>query len=130
MKIAAMTKDGKTISPIFDETCFYLVVTLEDDGIHDCQLRDTRGRSEFTLNTVDVRRTDHGNRTRQRADHNIAVEAIQDCQVVLCRGTQAGAYERLRARGIRLIVTDIVSIGDAVMAFLNGKMVNRAEHLL
>jgi hypothetical protein len=53
--------------------------------------------------------------------------AIADCQVLLCRGM--GVYESMQARGIRPVVTDIASIDEAVMAYLDGGSVDHVDRL-
>jgi predicted Fe-Mo cluster-binding NifX family protein len=55
--------------------------------------------------------------------------AIKDCEVLLCRGMGAGAYESMKQAGIRPIVTDIKSIDEAVQAYLAGQLVDHVERL-
>jgi predicted Fe-Mo cluster-binding NifX family protein len=40
-----------------------------------------------------------------------------------------GAYESMRARGIRPVVTDILSIDEAVMAYVEGRIVDQVGRL-
>ena len=40
-----------------------------------------------------------------------------------------GAYENMKARNIRPIITDIIDIEDAVMAYVNGQIVDHVEKL-
>jgi predicted Fe-Mo cluster-binding NifX family protein len=40
-----------------------------------------------------------------------------------------GAYESMKTRGIRPIVTDIASIDEAVIAYVEGKIVDQVERL-
>lgn len=40
-----------------------------------------------------------------------------------------GAYQSMLARGIKPIVTEIDSIEEAVMAYVNGTIVDRVERL-
>jgi predicted Fe-Mo cluster-binding NifX family protein len=40
-----------------------------------------------------------------------------------------GAYESMKMRGIRPIVTDIASIDEAVTAYVEGKIVDQVERL-
>ena len=56
-------------------------------------------------------------------------EAIADCEALLCRGMGMGAYESMKARGIRPVVTDITSIDEAVMAYVEGNIVDQVERL-
>jgi predicted Fe-Mo cluster-binding NifX family protein len=56
-------------------------------------------------------------------------EAIADCQALLCGGMGMGAYESMRARGIKPVVTDIASIDEAVRAYIEGRIVDQVERL-
>lgn len=40
-----------------------------------------------------------------------------------------GAYENMRSRSIKPIVTDIANIDEAVMAYVNGQIVDHVEKL-
>jgi predicted Fe-Mo cluster-binding NifX family protein len=56
-------------------------------------------------------------------------EAIAECEALLCGGMGAGAYQSMQARGIKPVVTDIASIDDAVMAYVEGRIVDRTDWL-
>jgi hypothetical protein len=40
-----------------------------------------------------------------------------------------GAYESMKVRGIRPVVTDIAIIDDAVLAYVEGSIVDQVERL-
>jgi predicted Fe-Mo cluster-binding NifX family protein len=61
--------------------------------------------------------------------HLQMAESIADCEALLCRGMGMGAYQSMRARGIRPVVTDIAAIDDAVMAYIEGNIVDQVERL-
>jgi predicted Fe-Mo cluster-binding NifX family protein len=56
-------------------------------------------------------------------------EAIADCAALLCGGMGAGAYESMRTRGIRPVVTDLTFIEDAVQEYVQGRIVDRVDRL-
>jgi predicted Fe-Mo cluster-binding NifX family protein len=56
-------------------------------------------------------------------------EAIDDCEALLCRGMGMGAYQSMQVRGIRPIVTDIADINEAVMAYVEGRIVDYTDRL-
>jgi len=130
MKIAAITEDGKTISQHFGRAPYYLVLTLEDKKIVDCEMRNKLGHAQF-------HEEGHHENTGERhglgpgADHRHGrmAEAIADCEAILCRGMGMGAYESMKARNIRPVVTDIVDIEEAVFAYANGQIVDHIEKL-
>jgi predicted Fe-Mo cluster-binding NifX family protein len=40
-----------------------------------------------------------------------------------------GAYESIQSRGIRPVLTDIAAIDEAVMAYVEGRIVDQVERL-
>lgn len=131
MKIAAITDDGHTISQHFGRAPYYSVVTLENDRIVAREQRDKLGHAQFGGETHaegnDPR--GHGFDPAAQDRHARMAEAIADCQVLLCGGMGAGAYEGMRARGIKPVVTDIISIDEAVTAFIEGRIVDQTDRL-
>jgi predicted Fe-Mo cluster-binding NifX family protein len=132
MKIAVITDDGKTISQHFGRAPYYLVVTVEGNEIIDRELRDKLGHAQFQGEGHEHQEDPtgrHGYGSAAEDRHARMAGAIGDCQALLCRGMGMGAYESMQARGIRPVVTDIASIGEAVMAYLEGKIVNHVDYL-
>jgi predicted Fe-Mo cluster-binding NifX family protein len=130
MKIAAITDDGQTISQHFGRAAHYLVVTVEDGKIIGRQLRDKLGHARFaTMPHVEQPDQPHGMDAVSHNKHLQMAEAIVDCEALLCRGMGMGAYESMKVRGIRPIVTDIASIDEAVMAYAKGQITDHREEL-
>lgn len=131
MKIAAITDDGKTISQHFGRAPYYLVVTVTDGQVMDCELRDQLGHTEFANEPHALERPGQQHCMDSASDDKLVrmAEAIADCNVLLCRGMGTGAYESVKACKIVPVVTSIASIGEAVMAYLDGRMVDHAERL-
>lgn len=131
MKIAAITDDGNTISQHFGRAQYYLVVTVENEKITDRDLREKMGHSQFA-NLPHVEEEPgqpHGMGVASHNKHLQMAEAIADCEALLCRGMGMGAYESMKARGIRPVVTDIASIEDAVQAYIAGTIVDHVNRL-
>jgi len=131
MKIAAITDDGKTISQHFGRAQYYLVATVENGEIVDRELREKLGHSQFASDphAADIPGQPHGMDPVSHNRHLQMAEAIADCEALLCRGMGMGAYESMKTLGIRPVVTDIVSIDEAVMAYVNGNIVDQLERL-
>ena len=131
MKIAAITEDGQTISQHFGRAPYYLVVTVENGKIIDRDLRAKLGHTHFSNepHESEAPGQPHGFDPASQDRHNRMVEAISDCQALLCRGMGMGAYESIRAHNIRPVVTDIASIDDAVIAYIEGRIVDHTERL-
>jgi predicted Fe-Mo cluster-binding NifX family protein len=131
MKIAAITDDGKTISQHFGRAPYYLVVTLEDGKIVNQELRDKIGHSHFVnqIHAEEQPGQQHGMDAASHNKHLQMAEAIDDCEALLCRGMGMGAYQSMQVRGIRPIVTDIADINEAVMAYVEGRIVDYTDRL-
>jgi predicted Fe-Mo cluster-binding NifX family protein len=131
MKIAVVSDDGMTISAHFGRAQYYVVVNVEDNRIASLESREKMGHVQFGgethAATTDPRGSgfDAGAQSR----HARMLDAIGDCQVLIARGMGAGAYDSIRAAGIRPIVTDVLMITDAVRTYLEGKLVDHVERL-
>jgi predicted Fe-Mo cluster-binding NifX family protein len=130
-KIAAITDDGKTISQHFGRAGYYLVATVENGQIVKRELRDKLGHTHFVNQPHPEEQPGqpHGMDAASHNKHLQMAEAIADCQALLCRGMGMGAYESMQARGIRPVVTEIVNIDEAVMAYVGGSIVDQVERL-
>jgi predicted Fe-Mo cluster-binding NifX family protein len=131
MKIAAITDDGNTISQHFGRAQHYLVATINEGEIVGRELRLKLGHAQFGNDPHPVEKPGqpHGMDATSHNRHLQMTEAIADCEVLLCRGMGMGAYESMKTRGIRPIVTDIESIDEAVMAYVEGNIVDQVERL-
>ncbi len=130
-KIAAITDDRQTVSQHFGRARYYLVATVEEGKVVDHQLRDKLGHAHFADEPHEHAAAGerHGFDPAAQDRHTQMAQAIADCQVLLCGGMGAGAYASMRERGIRPVVTDIASIGDAIQAYVEGRIVDRVDRL-
>jgi len=131
MKIAAITDDGQTISQHFGRAPYYLVATVENKQIVKRELRNKLGHSQFANQPHPEEQPGqpHGMDSSSHNKHLQMAESIADCEALLCRGMGMGAYESMKAVGIRPVVTDIVTIDEAVMAYVQGNIVDQVERL-
>ncbi len=133
MKIAAVSKDGVTISQHFGRAPLYVVVTAEDGKIISREQRDKLGHAHFANEPHEEQHgadpRGHGFDPAAQNRHARMAAAIADCQVLLARGMGTGAYQSLEQAGIRPVVTDIASIDEAVQAYLAGSIVDHTERL-
>ncbi len=132
MKIALITDDGKTISQHFGRANYYVVVTIENGQIIQREMRDKLSHKHFAgeehghSHQADTR---HGFDAASQDRHAQMSESIADCEALLCRGMGAGAYESMKARGIRPIVTDVEAIEEAALAYSRGELRDHIEKL-
>jgi predicted Fe-Mo cluster-binding NifX family protein len=131
MKIAAITDDGKTISQHFGRAPYYLVATVENGQIVNRELREKLGHSQFASDphADDIPGQPHGMDPASHDKHIRMSQAIADCEALLCRGMGMGAYESMKALGIRPVVTDITVIHEAVKAYIEGRIVDYVDRL-
>jgi predicted Fe-Mo cluster-binding NifX family protein len=109
-----------------------MVVTVEDGKIIDREMRTKPGHAQFREG-VGAHDQEPGGRHGYgpAADHRHGrmAETIADCEAVLAGGMGTGAYETMRARHIRPVITDISDIDKAVLAYANGDIVDHVEKL-
>ena len=134
MKIAAVSDDGVTISQHFGRASLYVVVTVENGRIVSREQRAKLGHNHFSGEahakpSLGSGERGHGFDAASQDRHARMITAIADCQAVLVRGMGAGAYDSLQRAGIRPVVTDVADIDQAVLAFVEGRLVDYKERL-
>jgi len=131
MKIAAASDDGVSISQHFGRAPHYVVLTIEEGQIVANELRPKVGHHTFAVqehsHTTPGER--HGCDAGSEPKHRLMAETIADCEVLIAGGMGWGAYESLRASGIRPIVTDLTDIREAVLRLLRGELPDQMERL-
>ena len=131
MKVAAITDDGITISQHFGRAAYYLVATIENGKIVDRELRSKLGHTHFhdQPHSEGEPGQPHGLDAASHNKHLQMSDVIADCEALLCRGMGMGAYQSMQTRGIRPVVTDIAAIDEAVMAYIEGSIVDQVDRL-
>ncbi len=131
MKIAAITDDGKTISLHFGRAQQYLVATVENGQIVNREMCDKMSHTHFQTEEHEHEEAGrrHGFGATADNKHSRMAESITDCEALLCRGMGMGAYESMKSRNIRPVVTTIANIDEAILAYGNGQIVDHTEKL-
>lgn len=133
MKVAVITDDGQTISQHFGRAPYYAVFTVEEGQIVAKELRDKTGHRQFVHQEVHDEETDgngrHGTGPAAHDRHMRMAAAIADCEALLCRGMGWGAYQSMKQFNIAPVVTDIPDMEEAVMAYVNGTIVDHVDRL-
>jgi len=130
VKIAIATDDGRTVSQHFGRSAQYIVLTVENGTVVTREIRakfsphgsGPEGHQEHETGP-------HGTRPASDARHDQMAAAIADCSAVICGGMGQGAYGRMKANGIRPIVTDIRDVEEAAIQCATGRLVDHAERL-
>lgn len=131
MRVAVVTDDGKTISSHFGRATHFLVATVEDGKIIGRELREKVGHGRFANEPHDAEPSGrpHGMGLHAQARHGQMLEPIADCEALLCGGMGYGAYENVKQRGIRPVVTDIPDVDQAVLAYAEGRIIDQIDRL-
>jgi len=131
MRVAVVTDDGKTVSSHFGRATHFLVATVEDGKIIGRELREKVGHGRFANEPHDAEPSGrpHGMGQHAQARHGQMLEPIADCEALLCGGMGYGAYENVKQRGIRPVVTDIPDVDQAVLAYAEGRIIDQIDRL-
>jgi predicted Fe-Mo cluster-binding NifX family protein len=129
MKIAVITDDSQTISAHFGLAQFYEVFTIRDGQAVNRETRPKASHNQFSGQPHEHHGGQHGTDPASEHRHELMIEPISDCQVVLARGMGMGVFNRLTLGGIHTILTNIPNIAEAVNAYLAGTLLDHPERL-
>jgi predicted Fe-Mo cluster-binding NifX family protein len=121
MKIAVASIDGVNISPHFGRSACFIVYENEDGTIKSREVRDNTYTPHAKGECKDGEHHEHDQ--GEHHGHGAIINALHDCDAVLCFGMGHRAAEDLQAKGIMpYIVTEDMPADDAVKAYLEGKL--------
>jgi len=127
MKIAFVTDDGKTITQHFGRAGQYLVVELEDGKEVSRDLRDKLGHTHFkNANEEHQHVQDHSSPENHRK-HIQMMDAIMDCDVVVCGGMGRGAFVSITRLGKEVFMTNNLDINSALKGYIAGNLTNMSD---
>lgn len=117
MKIAVASEDGVSISHHFGRSRCFMVFEVEDEQIVGRSLRD----NTFTAHARGE--CQEGVEHNHHHGHGAIVEALKDCEAVLCYGMGWRAAEELKQNSIAaFIVSDEMSPEEAASKYLTGDL--------
>lgn len=132
MKIALITDDGLTVSKHFGRAQYYLVVSLEGSQVVKREMRAKPQHTQFATDPHDHDAVDghqHGSGPAAQNRHTQMAQVISDCEALVCGGMGSGAYFNMAQHGIKPIVTEVNKVDEAVLAYAEGRLVNREDLL-
>ena len=121
MKIAVALDESASIARHFGRSRWFAIFDVEAAQISGRTLRD----NTFTAHARGEcpAPDDHEHHQNQPHGHADIVDALRDCEAVLCCGMGWRAADELGANGIKpFVVEDAMSPEDAVAAYLAGKL--------
>lgn len=124
MKIAFVTDDGNIISSHFGRAGKYLVVQIENRKEFNRELRDKLGHQHLSHGEDhhDHSSGQHGFDPASQILHTSMLEAINDCEVVICGGMGQGMYASIVASGKKIFMVNNLTINQALNAFLKDEL--------
>ena len=131
MKIAVVTDDEKTISAHFGRAQYYVVLTVKDGKVIEQETRSKVNHNHFAgeHGHHGEHGESHGMDRQSQHRHARMMDIIGDCQVLMARGMGQGAHYSLTAQGIKPVLTDIQDIGEAVDAYLSGRLIENLNRV-
>ena len=119
MKIAVASIDGLTISHHFGRSRCFIVFDVAEGKVSGRQVRD----NTFTAHAQGECTGQEQHQQDQHHSHAAVVEAMRDCQAILCYGMGWRGAEDLKANGIQpFVLTEEAMPEVAVQAYLDGKL--------
>ncbi|HJX03331.1 MAG TPA: NifB/NifX family molybdenum-iron cluster-binding protein [Dehalococcoidia bacterium] len=130
MKIAVVSEDGINISQHFGRATMYIVATVENGKVIHREKRDKMGHQHFASAEGHASHGGkHGYDAESQSKHSMMAGAITDCQVLIAGGMGMGAYDSMKSYNIEPIITDVISIDEAIDLYNKGKLTNLMERL-
>jgi predicted Fe-Mo cluster-binding NifX family protein len=106
-KVAFATNDGTDMNRHFGRLSGYVVITVRDGLPTGRQL---------------LARPASADRPGGGHDHSALLDPVSDCAVLVAGGMGLPMVGHIEARGIRLILTSLTSIDDALERYLAGTL--------
>ena len=97
MKIAVASADGTSISRHFGQSACFIVFDVENGEVKRREVRDN-------IYTAHAQGDCDGREHHDHHSHSAVVEALQDCEALLCLGMGWRAAEDLAAKGIKACI--------------------------
>jgi predicted Fe-Mo cluster-binding NifX family protein len=102
MKIAIASFDGRTISPHFGRSKFFIVFDIKDGVVAGKEVRQNTVTAHAQGLCEGAHQQDH----HHHHSHSAIVEALRDYDAVLCRGMGWRAAQDLAANNIKAYILD------------------------
>ena len=115
IKVSVATDDGTTVSQHFGQALYFKIYSLDNSKVVAVEMRDKAHHSH----------SDHSQDQGQGIHPGqLMIEAISDCQVLICGGMGMPAYNRALNAGMQVFLTNESDIEAAIKAYQSGKLVS------
>ena len=123
MKIAIVSDDSQPVSQHFGRATRYVVLTLEEGRVAG---REDREKVGHEGGHAGPGHEEPGVAAHRHAD---MLGAVEDCEVLVAGRMGEPAYQAIRSRGLRPILTDLPTIVDVEQALAAGTLVDHPERV-
>jgi len=122
MKVAVASSDGTSISRHFGQSACFIVFDVAEGKIKGREVRDNNY-------TVRAQGDCHGHEEGdQHHSHSAVIEALRDCEAVICLGMGWRAAQDLAAHGIKpYILPAECAPESAVSLFMAGRLISGSD---
>ena len=114
MKIAVASDDRINIYHHFGSANGFEIFDIKDNIIVNQEYCENIGRNTGECGSC---------------NHDIMIENIKDCKVVISYGMGKRIYDDLTKNNILAVVTDEITVRNAIESFIKNKLKNRLEKL-
>ncbi len=131
MKIAVASTDGESISRHFGRSSCFIVFHTDEGNIVKKEIRENR-YSPHALGKCNANGDEHGrhhdhthahDHNHHAHSHTGLINALNDCDTIICYGMGIRAVEDLRGAGINpYIIETELTPEEAVRVFLSGEL--------
>ncbi|MDI9644944.1 MAG: NifB/NifX family molybdenum-iron cluster-binding protein [Candidatus Verstraetearchaeota archaeon] len=126
MKVAIVTEDGKTISRHFGRAPYYLVVEIDGKNVVSRRLVPKGGCGSHGQHAHHSGGEPHMGSDER---HRTMIQQADGCEVLVSGGMGAGAYQSMVLSGIKVFITRVEGIDEAISLLAEGRLDNNLELL-
>jgi len=117
MRVAVASEDGTDVSQHFGRSSCFIVYEIEGEVLKSQDIR----ANTFTAHARGE--CEGGEHAHHEHSHASIIEALRDCDAVLCRGMGWRAADELSAAGIKpIIVAGSCSPSEAALMYARGEL--------
>lgn len=114
MKIAIASDDKRTISHHFGRAMGFVVFDVKESKVISRDYRENIGKSSGQCGSC---------------DHSTMINNVKDCKIVISYGMGQRIYSDLVSSNITPIVTEEITVDEALNQFLKNQLRNRIDKL-
>ena len=132
MKIAVAADDKINVAEHFGGSSLTIVATVKGGEVVKKKERPKIGHDEFAKwehypQTDEKGRHGYGPEAEKR--HEMMLDHLKDCDVLIVNQIGTGAYTSFTNAGIKVIATDVKNIDNAISRYIQGKLKHLKYHV-